>query len=209
MSDCDASKSRFGRGRDETSSERVGGRGGKRITGKQRGEIPVANDKKDIHALVQQRGSSRRRFENLDDYYAIENSCVDAVLETKRGIPITLSLVYMEIAKMVGIDMIGVNLPGHFMIRPCNVPDCEILIDCFHDGDVLFVEDAEEMLSKLYRLDTAKGEKVTIDRSFLEDRFETENVLHSYAHQLEIDIFQQKRLPERVSDVRIPKNVRP
>ena len=34
----------------------------------------------------------------------------------KRGIPITLSLVYMEVAKMVGIDMIGVNLPGHFMI---------------------------------------------------------------------------------------------
>ena len=63
------------------------------------------------------------------------------------------------------------------------------------DGRVLFVEDAEEMLSKLYKLDTAKGEKVTIDRSFLEDkRFETENVLHSYAHQLEIDIFQQKRL---------------
>ena len=118
---------------------------------------------KEVHPETAFRG-------NLDDYYAIENSCVDAVLETKRGIPITLSLVYMEIAKMVGIDMIGVNLPGHFMIRPRDVPDCEILIDCFHDGDVLFVEDAEEMLSKLYKLDTAKGEKVTIDRSFLEDK---------------------------------------
>ena len=118
---------------------------------------------KEVHPETAFRG-------NLDDYYAIENSCVDTVLETKRGIPITLSLVYMEIAKMVGIDMIGVNLPGHFMIRPCNVPDCEILIDCFHDGDVLFVEDAEEMLSKLYKLDTEKGEKVTIDRSFLEDK---------------------------------------
>ena len=51
------------------------------------------------------------------------------------------------------------------MIRPCNVPDCEILIDCFHN-DVLLVEDAEEMLSKLYKLDTAKGEKVTIDVLF-------------------------------------------
>ena len=118
---------------------------------------------KEVHPETAFRG-------NLDDYYAIENSCVDAVLETKRGIPITLSLVYMEVAKMVGIDMIGVNLPGHFMIRPCDVPDCEILIDCFHDGDVLFVEDAEEMLSKLYKLDTEKGEKVTIDRSFLEDK---------------------------------------
>ena len=118
---------------------------------------------KEVHPETAFRG-------NLDDYYAIENSCVDTVLETKRGIPITLSLVYMEVAKMVGIDMIGVNLPGHFMIRPCDVPDCEILIDCFHDGDVLFVEDAEEMLSKLYKLDTEKGEKVTIDRSFLEDK---------------------------------------
>jgi len=104
---------------------------------------------------------------NLEDYYAVGNSCVDKVLDTKRGIPITLSLIYMEIAKMVGINMVGVNLPGHFMIRPADVPECEILVDCFHDGDVLFVEDAEEMLSKLYRL--RKGERVTIDRSFLED----------------------------------------
>ena len=104
---------------------------------------------------------------NLEDYYAVRNSCVDKVLDTKRGIPITLSLIYMEIAKMVGINMVGVNLPGHFMIRPADVPECEILVDCFHDGDVLFVEDAEEMLSKLYRL--WKGERVTIDRSFLED----------------------------------------
>ena len=45
---------------------------------------------------------------------------------------------------MVGINMVGVNLPGHFMIRPADVPECEILVDCFHDGDVLFVEDAEK-----------------------------------------------------------------
>ena len=46
---------------------------------------------------------------------------------------------------MVGINMVGVNLPGHFMIRPADVPECEILVDCFHDGDVLFVEDAQEV----------------------------------------------------------------
>ena len=69
------------------------------------GEIPVANDKKDIHALVQQEvHPGRRRLRNLDDYY----------LKTRRGcgvkrkVPIALSLVYMEIVEMVGIDMIGV-----------------------------------------------------------------------------------------------------
>jgi regulator of sirC expression with transglutaminase-like and TPR domain len=133
--------------------------------------FPLRTIKKISTLLFNKEANPETAFRgNLEDYYAVENSCVDKVLETRTGIPITLSLIYMEIAKMIGINMVGVNLPGHFMIRPSDVPECEILIDCFHDGDVLFVEDAEEMLSKLYKLDTEKGERVTIDRSFLEDK---------------------------------------
>ena len=113
---------------------------------------------------------------NSENYYDANNSCVDKVLETKTGIPITLSLIYMECAKRVGINMVGVNLPGHFMIRPL-LDECEIMVDCFNKGQILFVEDAEEMLSKLYygvgggeENTNGGGEKVTIDRSFLKEK---------------------------------------
>src|SRR5215217_7179628 len=53
---------------------------------------------------------------NTDDYYAPANSYVPAVLETKRGLPITLSLIYKNVADRLGIRAWGVGLPGHFLV---------------------------------------------------------------------------------------------
>ena len=61
-----------------------GGRGGKRITGKQTRSDPVANDKKISTLLFNKRFIQRLISRNLDDYYAIENSCVDAVGQFDR-----------------------------------------------------------------------------------------------------------------------------
>ncbi|KAI8470791.1 MAG: Transglutaminase-like superfamily-domain-containing protein [Monoraphidium minutum] len=55
---------------------------------------------------------------NEEDYYSPDNSCIDRVLETRRGIPISLSLVYMAVAAAVGLIMQPVNLPAHLMLRP-------------------------------------------------------------------------------------------
>ena len=66
----------------------------------------------------------------------------------------------------MGLPMVGVNLPAHFMIRPV-VEEMEVLVDCFKDGEIVFVEDVEEMLKKHYTM--AEGETLTIDRSFFQD----------------------------------------
>ena len=55
---------------------------------------------------------------NTIDYYDLRNSCLNQVIERRTGIPITLSLVYLEIAKRINFPMVGIGMPGHFLIRP-------------------------------------------------------------------------------------------
>lgn len=73
---------------------------------------------------------------NEQDYYNPDNSCLNRVLETKRGIPITLSVVYMEIARRLSKRVSGVGLPGHFIVR-YDDPEYSALIDPFHGGAIL------------------------------------------------------------------------
>jgi len=73
---------------------------------------------------------------NEDDYYDPANSCLNRVLETKRGIPITLSVVYIEIARRLSKQVSGVGLPGHFIVR-YDDPEYSVVIDPFHGGAIL------------------------------------------------------------------------
>ena len=70
---------------------------------------------------------------NSDDYNDPANSYLDRVVERRLGIPITLSLVYMEVAQRVGLRCDGVGYPGHFIVR-CGDPDQPIYVDPFHQG---------------------------------------------------------------------------
>eukprot|EP00775_Hariotina_reticulata_P007886 gene7886-8082_t len=97
---------------------------------------------------------------NTEDYYHPDNSCINRVLETKKGIPISLSIVYMEVAALVGLPMGGVNLPAHFMIKPL-VEDIEWLVDAFNGGELTALQDAEEVLGRL------TGYQVKIDPKFV------------------------------------------
>ena len=54
---------------------------------------------------------------NAEDYYSPDNSYLHRVLETRRGIPITLSVVLLELARHIGLDADGVSFPGHFLVR--------------------------------------------------------------------------------------------
>ncbi len=63
-----------------------------------------------------------------DAYYDPRNSFLDQVLDRKTGIPITLSVVYIEVARRVGLDAAGVNFPGHFLVRVGREP---IIVDPF------------------------------------------------------------------------------
>lgn len=69
---------------------------------------------------------------NTLDFYDPDNSCIDKVLAGGPGIPITIALLYTELARRVGFPMVGVNLPAHFMIRPL-VGDMEVLVDVFNE----------------------------------------------------------------------------
>lgn len=54
---------------------------------------------------------------NVDDYYHPSNSYLNEVMASRRGIPISLSLIYCEVAQRLGIDARGVSFPGHFLVR--------------------------------------------------------------------------------------------
>ena len=92
------------------------------------------------------------------------SNCLDVCLDQRMGIPLTLSLIYMEVARRAGLSMVGVNLPAHYMVRPA-IEDCEVLVDPFNGGALISVEDAEELLSPLY----GNGARAEIDRSFFSD----------------------------------------
>jgi regulator of sirC expression with transglutaminase-like and TPR domain len=87
---------------------------------------------------------------NTQDYYDPNNSFLNKVIERKKGIPITLSVLYLEIAKRIDFPMIGVGMPGHFLIRP-EFEDVGIFVDPFNQGEILFEQDCAERLQQLYQ----------------------------------------------------------
>jgi regulator of sirC expression with transglutaminase-like and TPR domain len=76
---------------------------------------------------------------NEEDYYDPRNSFLDQVLLRRLGIPITLSLVYIEVGKRLGLPMVGVGMPGHFLIR--HRDEAELILDPFEKGIVLSEEE--------------------------------------------------------------------
>lgn len=98
---------------------------------------------------------------NVADYYDPRNSFLNEAIERRTGIPITLSLIYLEVAQRIDFPMVGVGMPGHFLIRP-DVPDMETFVDAFNRGEVLFSQDCQERLTQIY------GQPVTLQPEFLE-----------------------------------------
>ncbi len=77
---------------------------------------------------------------NEDDYYNPENSCLNRVLETKRGIPISLSVIYIEIGRRLSKKVSGVGLPGHFVVRYDDIRYAAMM-DPFNGGKLLDLAD--------------------------------------------------------------------
>jgi len=88
---------------------------------------------------------------NTEDYYNPNNSYLPAVLATKRGLPITLSLVYKIVAERLGLRVWGVGLPGHFLVALEEDPQLEpTLIDPFAGGRILTIEEARHRMAELF-----------------------------------------------------------
>ena len=97
---------------------------------------------------------------NRDDYYDPKNSFLNQVIERKCGIPITLSVLYMEIAERVGLAVNGIGFPGHFMVM-VRADNTGVVIDPFNSGDIKTDEDLAAMLQQLY------GGKMNLRSEFL------------------------------------------
>ena len=87
---------------------------------------------------------------NREDYYDPRNSFLNDVLDRGLGIPITLSIIYMEVAGRVGFPLSGVGMPGHFLLKHYGASEQEILIDCFNRGDILSRQDCQSRLDEIY-----------------------------------------------------------
>src|SRR5438309_3655504 len=84
---------------------------------------------------------------NDGEYYDPRNSCLNDVLDRKLGIPITLSVLTMEVGRRIGLDIAGVGLPGHFIVS-VTVGSRAILLDPFHGGGVLTPASAAEVAAR-------------------------------------------------------------
>jgi regulator of sirC expression with transglutaminase-like and TPR domain len=86
---------------------------------------------------------------NVNHYYDPDNSYLHVVLRTRRGIPITLAVLWLELAQGLALQAKGVNFPGHFMVK-VNLPQGQVVIDPF-TGQSLSREDLSERLEPFKR----------------------------------------------------------
>ena len=97
---------------------------------------------------------------NRNDYFDPKNSFLNEVIERKTGIPVTLSVLYMEVAKRAGFTLDGVGFPGHFLVKCCGEAQ-EIVIDPFNGGEIKAREDIDRMVFNL------QGGKIRFHRDLL------------------------------------------
>ena len=87
-------------------------------------------------------------FENMgfsgdnEDYYNPKNNFLNEVIDKKSGIPITISILYVEVAKFIGLELKIVEFPGHILVKYNE----EIILDPFNDGRLLDIDDLQEIL---------------------------------------------------------------
>jgi regulator of sirC expression with transglutaminase-like and TPR domain len=84
----------------------------------------------------------------MDKYEDPRNSCLNQVLDRRTGIPITLAVVYMEVARRAGVQLHGINFPGHFLVRYPESRGTGLIIDPFHGGAVLTEHQCRALLQK-------------------------------------------------------------
>jgi regulator of sirC expression with transglutaminase-like and TPR domain len=84
---------------------------------------------------------------NAEDYYDPRNSCLNDVLDRRLGIPITLAVVVMEVGRRVGLEIMGIGLPGHFCVG-AKIGRELVMLDPFASGRALDRADAEAIASR-------------------------------------------------------------
>jgi regulator of sirC expression with transglutaminase-like and TPR domain len=97
------------------------------------------------HFLFEQKG-----FEgNREDYADPRTSFLNEVLDRRRGIPITLSILYLEVGRRLGLSLFGVGFPTHFLVKAVDERG-ELIIDPFYDGAILTLDEIRARLTQVY-----------------------------------------------------------
>ncbi|MCY4491412.1 MAG: transglutaminase-like domain-containing protein [Thaumarchaeota archaeon] len=118
-------------------------------------------------------------FENLgyggdrEDYYNPKNNFLNEVIDRKAGLPVTMSILYTEIAKFVGLELKIVGFPSHVLVKYNE----EMVLDPYNDGRLLDVDDLQEILDQGFDGD------VTFEPDFL-DEISSEKILTRLARNL-------------------------
>ena len=119
------------------------------------------------------------------DYYNRENSFLNRVMDTKVGIPITLSVLYLGVAKRLGLKCYGVGMPGHFLV---NVQELDLYMDPYHSGQLLSASDCRRLAQSML------GQGIEWNDSFLAPTSSKmvlarmlNNLRHIYSHGRNLD----------------------
>jgi regulator of sirC expression with transglutaminase-like and TPR domain len=124
------------------------------------------NDAEGIIATMNDYLFKQQRFRgNMDNYYDPRNSLLNDVIDRRCGIPISLSIVYLEIGQRLGLDLEGVSFPGHFLVR-FNVGSGSIILDPFFGGISLGEDELE------FRMSHFRGQETEEEQGSLEDLLE-------------------------------------
>jgi regulator of sirC expression with transglutaminase-like and TPR domain len=129
---------------------------------------------------------------NTGDYYAPPNSCLNDVLTSRTGIPITLSLVYMEIARRLAKPVRGIGLPGHFIVQ-YDDGQYSTYIDPFHGGRLLGPAECFELARRMSGVEIAPRASYLLPAS-------KRDMLHRMLNNLR-SVYLSRRSHRKVLDV--------
>ena len=120
-----------------------------RISDIARDRIALAVDASDFISAINATLFEDYGFQgNRDNYYDPRNSFLNEVIDRRVGIPITLSVLYIEVARRIGLALEGVGLPGHFIVRHQAAEEA-IYIDPFNGGRVLGEMGCAELVTEM------------------------------------------------------------
>ncbi|CAB1064715.1 Protein sirB1 [Olavius sp. associated proteobacterium Delta 1] len=117
-----------------------------RIAARVKLDLTANTESEDVIAKLNYVFFEQEKFRgNRENYYDPDNSFLNRVLDRKTGIPITLSLIYIEVAGRLGLDVRGIGLPGHFITALYHASG-KIFIDPFNQGEIRTVDECLEIV---------------------------------------------------------------
>jgi regulator of sirC expression with transglutaminase-like and TPR domain len=138
---------------------------------------------------------------NEAEYEDPRNSYLNDVMDRKLGIPITLSLVYREVARRRGLPIVGVGFPGHFLVKYVTASG-EILLDPYHSGAILSLQDCEEKLKSQF------GEEAEFRPAYLAES-SAKQTLSRMLNNLKASYFRRKDFVKVLTMIEMAQAVEP